>query len=137
MQMNAADSPQNVSSVIAELEGIGGGVFLTRRGVESRIAVPELWRAFEQPGLVWVHGEQFDDSGVEGLVAIAKSFHICGDFGSRARELRRMEFVGCVSFGQTFQLMVSFASQAALPSGGNSGFVRGEYVGPADSPVNR
>jgi hypothetical protein len=74
MQMNAADSPQNVSSVIAELEGIGGGVFLTRRGVESRIAVPELWRAFEQPVLVWVHGEQFDDSGVEGLVAIAKRF---------------------------------------------------------------
>lgn len=74
MQMNAADSPQNVSSVIAEPEGIGGGVFRTHRGVESRIAVSELWRAFEQPVLVWVHGERFDDSGVEGLVAIAKAF---------------------------------------------------------------
>ncbi len=79
MQMKAADSPQSVSSVIAELESIGGGVFLTHQGVDSRIPESELWRTFEQPILVWIHGEQFDDSGVEGLVAIAKRFpHLRG-----------------------------------------------------------
>jgi hypothetical protein len=63
-----------MSSVIHELESLGGGVFLTRQGVDSRVAESELWRAFEQPVVIWVHGDQFDDTDLERLVRVARRF---------------------------------------------------------------
>ena len=63
-----------MSSILQQLESLGGGVFLTHRGVDSRVTEPELWRAFEEPIIVWVHGETFDDSCMERLVRIAQRF---------------------------------------------------------------
>ena len=60
--------------MIEELESFGGGVFLTHQGVDSRVTEAELWKAFEQPVLIWVHGDSFDDSGLERLVAAARRF---------------------------------------------------------------
>ena len=56
------------------MESFGGGVFLTHQGVDSRVMESEVWRAFEEPVVVWVHGEAFDDSGLERLVSIARQF---------------------------------------------------------------
>jgi hypothetical protein len=61
-------------SVLQELEKFGGGVFLTHRGTDSRVTEAELWRAFEEPVVVWVHGESFDDSALDRLVPIARRF---------------------------------------------------------------
>ena len=61
-------------SVIQELESFGGGVFLTHQGVDSRVTESDLWRAFEQPVVIWVHGAQFDDSTLERLVGVARRF---------------------------------------------------------------
>lgn len=61
-----------MSSVIQELESLGVGVFLTHQGVESRVTEPELWRTFEQPVVIWVHGAQFGDSGLERLIGIVR-----------------------------------------------------------------
>lgn len=33
-------------------ERFGGGVFLTRKGLDSRVTESELWRAFEQPVVI-------------------------------------------------------------------------------------
>jgi hypothetical protein len=63
-----------MSSVIQELESFGGGVFLTRQGVDSRVTESDLWRAFQQPVVIWVHGTQFDDAGLESLVGVARRF---------------------------------------------------------------
>jgi hypothetical protein len=63
-----------MSPVLQELESLGGGVFLTRGGVDSRVMESELWRAFEEPVVVWVHGEAFDDSRLKRLVPIARRF---------------------------------------------------------------
>lgn len=48
-----------MSSALQDLEKFGGGVFLTRNGIDSRVTEAELWRAFEEPVVVWVHGEVF------------------------------------------------------------------------------
>lgn len=49
-------------------------MFLTHNGVDSRLSESELWRAFERPVVVWVHGAQFDDSGLDRLVEVARHF---------------------------------------------------------------
>jgi hypothetical protein len=63
-----------MASLIQELQSLGGGVFLTDHGIDSRVTEAELWRAFEQPVVIWMHGSSFDDSGLERLVAIAGKF---------------------------------------------------------------
>ena len=63
-----------MSSVIQELESFGGGVFSTYQGVDSRLKESELWRAFEQPVLIWVHGPQFDDCGLDRLIGLVRKF---------------------------------------------------------------
>jgi hypothetical protein len=63
-----------MSSVLQELESFGGGVFLTHQGIDSRVTESDLWRAFEQPVIVWVHGETFDDLALERLVPVARRF---------------------------------------------------------------
>jgi hypothetical protein len=64
--------PKEMPSMLHELRSFGAGVFLTDRGVDSRVTESDLWRAFEQPVIVWVHGEAFDDSYLERLVPIAR-----------------------------------------------------------------
>jgi hypothetical protein len=61
-------------SVIQELESFGGGVFATNLGIESRLTEAELWRAFEEPVVIWIHGNLFDDSKLERLVELARKF---------------------------------------------------------------
>ena len=63
-----------MTSLLQDLESFGGGVFLTRRGVDSRVTEATIWRAFEEPVLLWVHGEVFDDSGLGRLIEIARRF---------------------------------------------------------------
>ena len=63
-----------MTSLLQDLESIGGGVFLTHRGVDSRVTEASLWRAFEEPVVLWVHGESFDDSGLGRLIKIARKF---------------------------------------------------------------
>ena len=60
-------------SIIQELESFGGGVFLTHQGVDSCLTEAEPWKAFEQPVLIWGHGESFDDSGLERLMSTVRS----------------------------------------------------------------
>jgi hypothetical protein len=61
-------------SVTEELESFGGGIFATHLGIESRLTEAELWRAFEEPIVVWIHGERFDDSKLERLAELARKF---------------------------------------------------------------
>ena len=63
-----------MSSLIQKLEGLGGGVFLTEQGVDSRVTEANLWRAFKEPVVIWVHGESFDDSCLDLFVEIASKF---------------------------------------------------------------
>jgi hypothetical protein len=63
-----------MASLIEQLESFGGGVFVTHLGHDSRVTEAELWRAFEEPVVVWVHGKSFDDSGLERLVELARKF---------------------------------------------------------------
>jgi hypothetical protein len=63
-----------MTSPLQDLERIGGGVFLTRRGIESRLTGATLWSAFKRPIVIWMHGESFDDSGMDQLIEIARRF---------------------------------------------------------------
>jgi hypothetical protein len=63
-----------MKSPLQDLEGFGGGVFLTRRGIESRVTEATLWSAFKKPVVVWVHGGAFGDSEVDRLIEIARMF---------------------------------------------------------------
>ena len=63
-----------MTSLLQDLEIFGVGVFLTRRGVDSRVTETTLWRAFEEPVVLWMHGDSFDDSGLGRLIEIARRF---------------------------------------------------------------
>ena len=63
-----------MNAAIQELESLGAGVFLTGHGIDSRVTEAEVWKAFEQPVLIWVHGESFGDSDLERLVIAARKF---------------------------------------------------------------
>jgi hypothetical protein len=63
-----------MTSLLQDLESFGGGVFLTRRGIESRVTEATLWSAFKKPVVVWVHGDSFDDSCMDQLIEIARRF---------------------------------------------------------------
>ena len=63
-----------MTSLLQDLESFGGGVFLTRRGIESRVTEATLWSAFEKPVVVWVHGPAFDDTCMARLIELARRF---------------------------------------------------------------
>ena len=69
-----------MSSVLQELESFGAGIFLTHQGIDSRVTETELWRAFEEPVVVWAHGESFDDSALQRLIAVARRFPLIQRF---------------------------------------------------------
>lgn len=72
--MAELSSLDGMKSPLQELESLGGGIFLTRRGIESRVTEATLWSAFKKPVVVWVHGESFGDSEVDKLIEIARMF---------------------------------------------------------------
>src|ERR1700722_4130416 len=47
-------------SFIQRLKQLGAGVFITNRGVDSRLGDADFWRAFEEPVIVWIHGGNID-----------------------------------------------------------------------------
>ena len=47
---------------------------MTTRGVDTRLAEADLWRAFEEPVIIWAHGEACDDAGLDSLVELARKF---------------------------------------------------------------
>ena len=61
-------------SLIQNLEGIGGGVFVTKQGTDIRLGESDFWRAFEEPVIVWVHGKAINDAELEQLIEISKRF---------------------------------------------------------------
>lgn len=61
-----------MASLLKELEKLGGGLFITHKGGASRLCEDEMWLAFEEPVIVWVHGPAFSNSEIERLVEIAK-----------------------------------------------------------------
>jgi hypothetical protein len=66
--------PPSMSSTIQDLENLGAGVFLTDKGIDSRVTEADLWRAFEEPVVIWVHGASFDDSRLERLITASRRF---------------------------------------------------------------
>ena len=61
-------------SLIQDLERVGGGVFVTKQGVDTRLGESDIWRAFEEPVIVWVHGKSITDTELEQLIEISKRF---------------------------------------------------------------
>jgi hypothetical protein len=61
-------------SLIQDLEQFGTGVYVTARGVDTRLGEADLWRAFEEPIVIWVHGEICDDAGLERLLELFRKF---------------------------------------------------------------
>ena len=61
-------------SLIQDLEKLGAGVFVTTRGVDTRLGEADLWRAFEEPVVIWAHDHTFDDAGLDSLVELARKF---------------------------------------------------------------
>jgi hypothetical protein len=61
-----------MASVIKDLESFGAGIFVTHQGVDTRLSESDLWRAFEEPVIVWSHEKSFDDLDVERLIEILK-----------------------------------------------------------------
>lgn len=61
-------------SLIQNLEGIGGGVFVTKQGVDTRLSESDFWRAFEEPVIIWVHGKSINDAELEQLIDVSKRF---------------------------------------------------------------
>jgi hypothetical protein len=66
-------------SFVQDLERFGAGVFVTARGVDTRLGEADLWRAFEEPVIIWVHGEICDDAGLERVLELVRKIpHIRG-----------------------------------------------------------
>jgi len=59
-----------MSSVIQDAERLGAGIFVTARGIDMRLAEADLWRAFEEPVLIWAHGPDCNDASLEQLIAL-------------------------------------------------------------------
>ena len=57
-----------------ELESLGVSVFATHLGIDSRLGPAELWRAFEGPIVIWVHGNQFSDANLDRLIEHVQKF---------------------------------------------------------------
>lgn len=64
-------------TLLDELRTVGAGVFLTARGIDSRVEEQDLWRVFEQPVIVWAHCRDFDRPEADRLVElVSKIPHI-------------------------------------------------------------
>jgi len=59
-------------SLVQELERFGAGVFVAARGIDSRLGEGDFWRAFEEPVIIWAHGERCDDAGLESLLELVQ-----------------------------------------------------------------
>jgi hypothetical protein len=55
-----------------ELRSMGAGVFLSARGIDSRVEEQDLWRAFEQPVILWAHGRDFDVPDADRLIELVR-----------------------------------------------------------------
>jgi hypothetical protein len=64
----------SATSLIQDLGKLGAGVFVTVRGVETRLGEADLWRGFEEPVVIWAHGHAFDDAGLDSLLELAQKF---------------------------------------------------------------
>ena len=61
-------------TLIQALAKLGAGVFVTTRGVESRLGEADFWRAFEEPVIIWAHGHAFDDPALDRLLELVQKF---------------------------------------------------------------
>ena len=59
-------------SLIQDLEPFGVGIFATKQGVDSRLGEADLWRAFEQPVIIWAHGERCDDTSLDRWLELVR-----------------------------------------------------------------
>ncbi|MEY2564203.1 MAG: hypothetical protein QOH88_2396 [Verrucomicrobiota bacterium] len=57
-----------------QLEQLGVGVFIRDRAWQSRLTEAEFWRAYEEPIIVWVRSDDFDDTSVESLIPLLRKF---------------------------------------------------------------
>jgi hypothetical protein len=59
-------------SLIQDLAKLGAGVFVTARGVDTRLGDADFWRAYEEPVIIWAHGETCDDDGLERVLELVR-----------------------------------------------------------------
>jgi len=58
----------SMQTVIDRIEAFGAGLFVRSRNIESRLTQSDVWRAFQEPVIVWVRNDEFDDASLQQLI---------------------------------------------------------------------
>jgi hypothetical protein len=65
----------STSTLKQKIEGIGAGVFIRDRAVESRLTESDFHRAFREPVIVWFTPQEYKKDQIDAVLDAAKKLH--------------------------------------------------------------